>query len=77
MATVGVYLEACKVGHLEKGDFKHVFGYDSNAVEALSLSMPLRTESYSSQPLLQQLSCQHKEFTAIAEHISELIKQPF
>ena len=51
MATVDVYLEACKVGHLEKADFKHVFGYDSHAAEALSLSMPLRTESYSSQAL--------------------------
>lgn len=51
MANVDVYLETSKVGNLEKSALKHVFGYDSHAAEALSLSMPLRTESYSSQAL--------------------------
>lgn len=47
MAAVDVYINREQVGRLEKNVEKHIFSYHQNAPEALSLTMPLRAESYS------------------------------
>jgi len=56
MADIDVYLKANlsgiehhdnkQIGRLAKNQIKHVFSYQLNAAEALSLTMPIRTESY-------------------------------
>jgi len=51
MADIDVYITDQIAGRLTNTDGKHVFSYHHNAVEALSLTMPLRTESYSFQAL--------------------------
>ena len=52
MADIDVYISSQIAGRLTKTDNnKHIFGYHHNAVEALSLTMPLRIESYSYQAL--------------------------
>ncbi len=47
MADVDVYINRELSGRLSQVTEKHVFSYHQNADEALSLTMPLRTESYS------------------------------
>ncbi len=47
MAAVDVYLNREQAGRLEKTAEKHIFSYHQTAPEALSLTMPLRAESYS------------------------------
>ncbi len=51
MAEIDVYISDQIAGRLTKANNKHIFGYHHNALEALSLTMPLRTESYSYQAL--------------------------
>jgi serine/threonine-protein kinase HipA len=46
MSDVDVYLGDSLTGRLTRSQQKHVFGYQLNATTALSLTMPLRTESY-------------------------------
>lgn len=47
MAEIDVYLNRQLNGRLAKQSDKAVFNFDLNAKEALSLTMPIRTESYS------------------------------
>lgn len=47
MSDVDVYLDRMPTGRLTRSQQKHVFAYQLNAQAALSLTMPLRTESYS------------------------------
>ncbi|MDX3774174.1 type II toxin-antitoxin system HipA family toxin [Chromatiaceae bacterium AAb-1] len=47
MANVDVFLQNRLSGHLAQQQAKHVFSYAANAKEAVSLTMPLRLESYS------------------------------
>jgi serine/threonine-protein kinase HipA len=47
MAEIDVYVANQIAGRLVKTDAKHIFSYHHDASEALSLTMPLRTESYS------------------------------
>ena len=49
MADIDVYVLNQKAGRLVKTNNNHVFSYHPDALEALSLTMPLRTESYSYQ----------------------------
>jgi len=51
MANIDVYVNKKVVGRLTKTGEKHVFSYRHHAQEALSLTMPIRTESYSYQGL--------------------------
>jgi len=51
MADIDVYANTQIAGRLSKADEKHVFSYRHTASEALSLTMPLRTESYAFQGL--------------------------
>ena len=51
MASVDVYVNSHRVGRLQKQQEKHVFSYGLDTEEALSLTMPLRTESYNHQSL--------------------------
>lgn len=46
MAEIDAYVNRHRAGRLTKSGTKHVFGYDLDAQEALSLTMPVRTESY-------------------------------
>lgn len=46
MADIDAYVNRHRVGRLTKFSGKHVFGYDLDSQEALSLTMPIRTESY-------------------------------
>lgn len=52
MADIDVYLQRQRTGRLIRQGERHIFGYGLDATEALSLTMPLRTESYSSHDLL-------------------------
>ena len=47
MSDVDVYLDTNVAGRLTKKGRRYVFSYQFDADEALSLTMPLRTESYS------------------------------
>ena len=47
MAEIDVYVTNELAGRLVKMNTKHIFSYRHDASEALSLTMPLRTESYS------------------------------
>lgn len=47
MSDVDVYLDKTFTGRLTRSQQKHVFSYGLHAEAALSLTMPLRTESYS------------------------------
>ncbi|MEE9345865.1 MAG: type II toxin-antitoxin system HipA family toxin [Methylococcales bacterium] len=49
MTDVDVYVTSNIAGRLVKAGAKHVFSYHQDASEALSLTMPLRTESYAFQ----------------------------
>ena len=49
MAEVDVYASAKIAGRLAKSGAKHVFSYHQDASEAVSLTMPLRIESYAFQ----------------------------
>lgn len=51
MADIDVYVAQQRVGRLLKADSKHIFSYHPDAAEALSLTMPLRAESYAYQGL--------------------------
>ncbi len=51
MADVDLYINGEIAGRIAKTGEKHLFGYHQTADEALSLTMPLRLESYSSQSL--------------------------
>lgn len=51
MAEIDVYQADQLIGRLAKADDKHVLSYHHNATEALSLTMPLRTESYTYREL--------------------------
>lgn len=51
MAAVDVYVNSLEVGQLQKEQSKHVFSYGLDTREALSLTMPLRIESYNHQSL--------------------------
>ena len=46
MADIDAYVNRYRAGRLTKSSAKHIFGYDLDAQEALSLTMPIRTESY-------------------------------
>lgn len=46
MADIDAYVNRHRAGRLTKSSAKHIFGYDLDAQEALSLTMPIRTESY-------------------------------
>ena len=46
MAEIDVYLNRDQAGRLTKSGARHIFGYDLDAQEAVSLTMPIRTESY-------------------------------
>ncbi|MEE9426364.1 MAG: type II toxin-antitoxin system HipA family toxin [Methylococcales bacterium] len=46
MTDVDVYVASKIAGRLVKAGAKHVFSYHQDAFEAVSLTMPLRTESY-------------------------------
>ncbi len=46
MTDVDVYVTSKIAGRLVKAGAKHVFSYHQDAFEAVSLTMPLRTESY-------------------------------
>lgn len=46
MSDVDVYLDDLLTGRLTRSQQKHVFAYQLDAAAALSLTMPLRTESY-------------------------------
>jgi serine/threonine-protein kinase HipA len=46
MADIDAYVNRDRAGRLTKSSAKHVFGYDLDAQQALSLTMPIRTESY-------------------------------
>ncbi len=49
MTDIDVYVISKIAGRLIKAGAKHVFSYHQGATEALSLTMPLRTESYAFQ----------------------------
>lgn len=49
MADIDVHVANQIAGRLVKTKNKHIFSYHQNAPEALSLTMPLRTESYAYQ----------------------------
>lgn len=51
MANIDVYTDSLKAGTLQKENIKHIFGYDIKAMSALSLTMPIRLESYSNEGL--------------------------
>lgn len=51
MADIDLYISNKIVGRVAKTDEKHLFGYHQDADEAISLTMPLRIESYSSPAL--------------------------
>ncbi|MCJ8313466.1 MAG: type II toxin-antitoxin system HipA family toxin [Saccharospirillaceae bacterium] len=51
MAKIDVYLKSELVGRLEKTGQQYVFSYHHNAISALSLTMPLRTQSYTNESL--------------------------
>ena len=51
MANVDIHLSNSISGLLSKGERHHSFTYRHDATEAISLSMPLRAESYSSHDL--------------------------
>jgi serine/threonine-protein kinase HipA len=46
MAEIDAYVNRQRAGRLAKSSAKHIFGYDLDAPEAVSLTMPIRTESY-------------------------------
>ncbi|HEY6527534.1 MAG TPA: type II toxin-antitoxin system HipA family toxin [Cellvibrionaceae bacterium] len=46
MAEIDAYVNRHRVGRLTKSAAKHFFSYDLDAQEAVSLTMPMRTESY-------------------------------
>jgi serine/threonine-protein kinase HipA len=46
MADIDAYVNRDRAGRLTKSSARHIFSYDLNAQEALSLTMPMRTESY-------------------------------
>ena len=47
MADIDLYINKRIAGRVAKTDEKHLFSYHQDADEALSLTMPLRIESYS------------------------------
>ena len=47
MADIDVYAAQTFTGRLTRSDSKHIFTYNQGAGEALSLTMPMRIESYS------------------------------
>ena len=49
MVDIDVYVAKQIAGRLDKADTKLVFGYHHDTSEALTLTMPLRTESYTYQ----------------------------
>ena len=51
MADIDLYINNKIVGRVAKTAGKHIFSYHQDAVEALSLTMPLRIESYSNLTL--------------------------
>lgn len=51
MADIDLYLDHRVAGRLAKTEEKHLFSYRQDATEALSLTMPLRIESYASHAL--------------------------
>ncbi|UGA57344.1 type II toxin-antitoxin system HipA family toxin [Vibrio sp. VB16] len=51
MANVDVYTHKSRVGRLEKKNENHHYSYDLNAKHALSLTMPIRLETYSYEGL--------------------------
>jgi len=51
MSDIDVYTNKILTGRLTKTSEKHVFSYAHHAKEALSLTMPIRTESYAYQGL--------------------------
>ena len=46
MANVDVYTHKNRVGRLQKENLVHHYSYDLNAKTALSLTMPIRLETY-------------------------------
>jgi serine/threonine-protein kinase HipA len=46
MAEIDAYVNRHRAGRLTKSSAKHIFGYDLDTQEAVSLTMPIRTESY-------------------------------
>jgi serine/threonine-protein kinase HipA len=46
MAEIDAYVNRHRAGRLTKSSAKHIFGYDLDTQEAVSLTMPTRTESY-------------------------------
>ncbi|MGB5446854.1 MAG: type II toxin-antitoxin system HipA family toxin [Psychromonas sp.] len=51
MANVDVYIQKSRVGRLQKENVIHHYSYDLNAKHALSLTMPIRVETYSYEDL--------------------------
>lgn len=51
MADIDIYIDNRMVGRVAKTGNKHLFSYHQDAPEALSLTMPLRIESYASPEL--------------------------
>lgn len=51
MANIDVWTNKQIIGRLSKSAERHVFSYGLNSSEALSLTMPIRTESYNSEAL--------------------------
>ncbi len=51
MADIDVYLSELISGRLIRQSEQHVFGYGLDATEALSLTMPISTQSYANQAL--------------------------
>lgn len=51
MANIDVWTNKQITGRLSKSAERHVFNYGLNSSEALSLTMPIRTESYNSEAL--------------------------
>ncbi|WP_413698566.1 HipA N-terminal domain-containing protein [Psychromonas sp. KJ10-10] len=47
MANVDVYNHNKRVGRLQKQNIAHHYGYELTAKHALSLTMPIRVETYS------------------------------
>ncbi len=51
MANIDVYSYQSRVGRLQKENAIHHYSYDLNAKHALSLTMPIRLETYSFEGL--------------------------
>jgi serine/threonine-protein kinase HipA len=51
MADIDVYVDQQIAGRLTRQNERHIFGYTIDSTEAISLTMPVRTESYAYQGL--------------------------